>query len=73
MAGLLSFRVAGTRPTKLKADRSSDYRFEEQGGLRLPANPLDGFSTERDLPTFKTNVQARATTHLLAARGCRLC
>eukprot|EP00629_Pelagomonadales_sp_RCC1024_P003912 CAMPEP_0119269054 /NCGR_PEP_ID=MMETSP1329-20130426/6605_1 /TAXON_ID=114041 /ORGANISM="Genus nov. species nov., Strain RCC1024" /LENGTH=271 /DNA_ID=CAMNT_0007269041 /DNA_START=317 /DNA_END=1128 /DNA_ORIENTATION=- len=41
-----TFRVAGTRPTKLKADRSSDYRFEEQGGLRLPANPLDGFSTE---------------------------
>ena len=24
---------------------------------------IDGFSTERDLPTFKTNVQARATTH----------
>ena len=35
---------------------------------------IDGFSTERDLPTFKTNVQARATTHpgtLLAARWRR--
>ena len=43
-----SFRVDGTRPTKLRAEPASDYRFEEQGGVRLPKieNPLDGFSTE---------------------------
>ena len=42
-----TFRVDGTRPTKLKAEPASDYRFEEQGGVRLPKieNPLDGFST----------------------------
>ena len=43
-----TFRVDGTRPTKLRAEPASDYRFEEQGGVRLPKieNPLDGFSTE---------------------------
>ena len=45
-AAAQSFKVASTKPTKLKSDRASDYRFEEQGGMRLPANPLDGFSTE---------------------------
>lgn len=29
-----SFRVASSRPTKLAAVKASDYRFEEQGGLR---------------------------------------
>lgn len=43
-----TFRVDGVRPTKLRAEPASDYRFEQQGGMRLPVieNPLDGFSTE---------------------------
>ena len=41
-----TWRVESTRSTKLKPDAASDYRFEQQGGMRLPANPLDGFSTE---------------------------
>jgi len=41
-----TWRVESTRPTKLKPDAASDYRFEQQGGMRLPSNPLDGFSTE---------------------------
>ena len=49
-----TFRVDGTRPTKLRAEPASDYRFEEQGGVRLPKieNPLDGFSTE---PAFASS------------------
>ena len=44
-----SFRVAAAKATKLKYNAESDYRFEAQGGVRMPANPLDGFSTE---PSF---------------------
>jgi len=42
-------RVAAAKATKLKYNAESDYRFEAQGGVRMPANPLDGFSTE---PSF---------------------
>ena len=82
--GLSEARERQVSPTHFDLGEESSFGIEpvEQRALnhsmkkQFPMHKvkqalIDGFSTERDLPTFKTNVQARATTRPVCCSWCR--